>query len=70
MSITDVRVLRAIGARPTGMRVEIPKYMRTEIVRAYSTNGIHVSRTLQRDLSFQNLAATLLEVNDLPRYRR
>ena len=69
MSVIDVGVLRAMGVRPTGLRVPIPLYMRTTLVDVRS-GGVAISRSVQHDMSYQQIAALLLEVPDFYQFRK
>ena len=69
MSVIDVKVLRVLGVRPTGIRVPIPLYMRTRLEK-FNTGGVSVSRPVQQELSYQHLAALLLEIPDFYQFRR
>ena len=70
MSIVDVQVLQSIGARPTGLRSPIPLYMRVKCERVPVTNGLVVSHFVQHNLSYQHLAALVLEIPDFSKLRR
>ena len=68
MSVIDHEVLRAIGAKPTGLRVQIPKYMRMRVENVAGSSG--ATGTVQLDLSYQNLSALILEIPDYRKLRR
>ena len=70
MSVLDHDVLQAIGAKPTGLRSAIPLYMREKLVRELLPGGQAVTRTVKLDISFQQLAALVLEIPDYARLRR
>ena len=67
MSVIHYDVLRAIGAKPTGLRAPIPLYMRVRLGDA-SSGGL--ARTIHLDLSSQQLAALILEIPDYQKLRR
>ena len=69
MSVIDVDVLRAMGVRPTGLRVPIPLYMRTRLEER-QVGGVKVVRTVQHELSYQQICALLLEIPDFYQFRR
>ena len=70
MSVLDDHVLRAIGARPTGLRSNIPLYMRISLVRTKVSPGTVITREVQRDISYQEMSALVLEIPDFARLRR
>ena len=70
MSVIDINILRAIGARPTGLRSPIPLYMRERRVTFLTPAGVPASRYVAHDLSYQQTAALLLEISDFSKFRR
>ena len=70
MSVIDAEILRAVGARPTGLRSSIPYYMKVCLVRTKVSPGVVITREVQRDLSQQELMALILEIPDFARLRR
>ena len=67
MSVIHYDILRAIGAKPTGLRAPIPLYMR---VRYEANPQGGLPRTVPLDLSFQQVAALILEIPDYHLLRR
>ena len=59
-------VLRAIGAKPTGLRSPIPLYMRVRL----DDVPLGLPRTVHLELSVQHLAALILEIPDYHKLRR
>ena len=68
MSIIDASVLQSIGARPTGLRQPIPLYMRERLERVPVPGNFTIS--MQNDLSYQQVAALILEIPDFSKLRR
>ena len=70
MSIIDTKVLQSIGARPTGLRSPIPLYMKVRMENIRAQGGIVVRHSVQTDLSYQQMAALILEIPDFSKLRR
>ena len=69
MSFLDKKTLRLLGVGLSGLDLELPMYLRKEMV-PYSESGLSLHRSRSRCLSLQFLVSIVLQIIDLKRFYR